>query len=108
MRRISSFTSRSISPSSSGVRAAEVREVEPEPVRGHEGARLLHVVPEYLAKDGVQDMGRRVMEGGVAAQIGVHAKLHRFARPDGPFFDFTHVNEDVSGKLQSIGDDDFA
>ena len=59
----------------------EVHEVEPQAVRRHQRARLLHVRAEHLAQRRVQQVGGRVIAARGVAQVVVDLGRHQVARP---------------------------
>src|SRR5665648_371033 len=69
-------------------RRLEVREVEAEPVRRHEGACLPHVLAEYLAQRPVQDVGSRVVAPDALAPLDVDGGMHRV-----PHLSLIHISE---------------
>jgi hypothetical protein len=47
----------------------EMSEIEPESISGHERARLLDVIAQDLAQNGVKDVGGRMVELGIPAEF---------------------------------------
>ena len=63
---------RSMRPSSSGVTACEVHEVEAQAIGRHQRARLLDVRAEHLAQRRVEEVGRGVVAARRVAERRVH------------------------------------
>ena len=84
---------------------AGVAEVKTQPLRRHQRAGLTHMLAQFFSQHGVENMGRRMVEHGFAAMLGVNFELNLVADLNAAFFD----SAAMGGQLRRwmMGVDDF-
>ncbi len=83
-------------------------EVEPQAVRGHQGAGLLDVLAQHAAQRRVQQVGGGVVERGGRPGCRVHQEAHRVPLAQAAGADPALVDDQAGGVLHGVGHLDLA
>src|SRR6185369_7882095 len=86
-----------------GADGAMMAEVEAEPIRGDERARLLHVLAQVMAERGVHEVRRRVVQARGLAAGGVDAEPHAIAEREPALAHYAAVRDDARTDLLRVG-----
>ena len=85
------------------VQRFEVGEVEPQPLRLHQRPLLGHMLAQHLAQRGMQQVGRGVVAGDVAAPLGIHPRFQPVAQLQGAGGDAAEMEIHAATLTAGIG-----